>query len=451
MIDEENQQPKGPQRPPRKKRLRWGRIVLLLMVLAVVVTSIFWGTVWVYHTFINPTKVDVVASNSAIGTDEVLNKRINVLVLGTDDGDSEAEADEPKRTDAILIASFDPEKNEVSLLSIPRDTKVILPGHSSWEKANAAYAYGGVTMAKQTMANLLRIPIHYYVLADWEGFIKVIDLIGGVDLYVEKDMKYEDPYADLVIDIKQGYQHLDGKKAGEYVRFRNDELGDIGRVQRQQRFLKALAMQMFSLQNIAKIPAIFTTIGDYVQTDMTTLTILRAINSFKILDGNKVKSGMLYGDFDDETGISYWRTNRTLVEESLREVDIPFFDKPDGLTQDPLAGSEYAPIYNIPPKSNADEDDKKEDDKKVEEKASSDEKTTTEKSSSSSTTTEKPTISNTPTPSAVPKPSTSPSTNTNTAPSNNTAPSTSTNKPASSGNTSTSKPVISNKPTNATR
>ena len=108
-------------------------------------------------------------------------------------------------------------------------------------------------MAKQTVANLLRVPIHYYALANWRGFIDVVNLIGGVDIYVDKDMYYEDPYADLVIDIKHGYQHMDGETAGKYVRFRKDELGDIGRVQRQQKFLKAAAEQMFSVQNVAKI------------------------------------------------------------------------------------------------------------------------------------------------------------------------------------------------------
>jgi LCP family protein required for cell wall assembly len=89
---------------------------------------------------------------------------------------------------------------------------VRLPGHRDYDKINAAYAYGGVAMAKQTVANLLRIPIHYYALVNWQGFIEVMNIIGGVDLYVDKDMHYEDPYADLVIDIKHGYQHLDGKK-----------------------------------------------------------------------------------------------------------------------------------------------------------------------------------------------------------------------------------------------
>ena len=224
-----------PQRPHRKRRLRWGRLVFFIVLLAAVVTAGFWGAVWCYDNLIAPPKVDVVGADSKITADETLNSRINVLLLGIDDGDSEAAESEPKRTDAMMLASFDPEGNEVALVSMPRDTMVQIPGHKGYDKINAAYAYGGVILAKQTVANLLRVPIHYYVLVDWRAFKESIDLIGGVDLYVDKDMYYEDPYADLVIDIKHGYQHLNGELAGQYVRFRKDELGDIGRVQRQQK------------------------------------------------------------------------------------------------------------------------------------------------------------------------------------------------------------------------
>ena len=229
-----------------------------------------------------------------------------------------------KRTDAMMLASFDPGDNKVALLSLPRDTKVQIPGRAGWDKLNAAYAYGGVMMAKQTVANLLQVPIHYYVLVDWRAFIDVIDLIGGVDLYVEKDMYYEDPYADLVIDIKHGYQHLDGKRAGEYVRFRKDELGDIGRVQRQQKFMKAAAAQIFNIDTVTKIPALFSTVDRHVETDMNTLTMIKAANSFKLFGDEKVKSGMLYGNFDDTEGISYWATSREEVQKSLDEIGIPY-------------------------------------------------------------------------------------------------------------------------------
>ena len=328
-------------RRSKRRRLRWGRLFVLLVILAVLLTSVFWGSVWVYNNIIHVPEKKVVAADPAIEKDEKLNQRINVLLLGIDDGDSEADDSEPKRTDAMIIASFDPGQGKISMISLPRDTMVILPGHTQYEKINAAYTYGGVTMAKQTVANLLRIPIHYYALANWQGFIEIINLIGGVDLYVDKDMHYEDPYAKLKIDIKHGYQHLDGEKSGQYVRFRSDELGDIGRVQRQQKFLKALGLQMFSIENITKIPKLLATAKEYIETDMDTATMLKAARSFNILKDNNIKSGMLYGNFYDSpsSGISYWRANRADIEKSLTEVDIPFMAVNAGASaDDPVQG-----------------------------------------------------------------------------------------------------------------
>ena len=326
---------------PKRRRLRWGRLFMLLVIMAVLLTSVFWGSVWVYTNIIHAPEKKVVAADPAIEKDEKLNKRINVLLLGIDDGDSEASNSEPKRTDAMIVVSFDPEEHKISTLSLPRDTMVLLPGHTNYEKINAAYTYGGVAMAKQTVANLLRIPIHYYALANWKGFIEIINLIGGVDLYVDKDMHYEDPYANLKIDIKHGYQHLDGEKSGQYVRFRSDELGDIGRVQRQQKFLKALGLQMFSVENITKIPKLMATAKEYIETDMDTATMLKAARSFKIMSDNNIRSGMLYGNFYDSptSGISYWRANRADIEKSLTEVDIPFMAVKSGSDgDDPVQG-----------------------------------------------------------------------------------------------------------------
>ncbi|MCD7974470.1 MAG: LCP family protein [Phascolarctobacterium sp.] len=316
-------------RPGKKRKLRWGRLLLLLVSYSVLLTVAFWSSVWIYDNLINPPHVNVTVAEESKVSEEKLRDRINVLLLGVDDGDSEAGESEPKRTDAILLLSFDPQKNDVALLSIPRDTNVVLPGHRDTDKINAAYAYGGVVMAKQTVANLLKVPVHYYVLANWRGFIDCVNLIGGVDIYVEKDMYYEDPYADLLINIKHGYQHMDGKTAGEYVRFREDELGDIGRVQRQQKFLKAAAEQIFSIQNLPKISSLMAMLGKYVETDLNTLTLLKAVNSFKFFGDDKIRSGMLYGQFDDTTGISYWNTDRESVNRSLDELKIPHMDDSD--------------------------------------------------------------------------------------------------------------------------
>jgi polyisoprenyl-teichoic acid--peptidoglycan teichoic acid transferase len=306
-----------------KRRVRWGRLFLLVIIMCALVAGCFFLGRMAFKIFFAP-RVPVVAATEDIGTDEVLNKRINVLLLGIDDGDSEDFGkDAPKRTDAMMVVSFDTEHNEVSILSIPRDTRVSIPGHRAPDKINAAYAYGGIKLAKQTVANLLQIPIHYYILANWQGFIQIMDILGGVDLYVDHNMNYEDPYANLKIHLQQGFQHLDGEKAGEYVRFRHDELGDIGRVQRQQKFFKALAGEFFSVGNVVKLPSIAGALEKNVETDMDTLTMIRAANSFKLFGGERVQSEMIYGDFKTIDGLSYWVTSPKQVTKSLDELKIP--------------------------------------------------------------------------------------------------------------------------------
>ena len=309
-------------RPVRKKRkLRWGRLVFVLLVLAVLLTGAFWGTVWIYDNFINPPKVDVVGASDKITQNEKLNKRINILLLGIDDGDSDAAPDEPKRTDAMMLASFDPGDNKVALLSLPRDTKVQIPGRAGWDKLNAAYAYGGVMMAKQTVANLLQVPIHYYVLVDWRAFIDVIDLIGGVDLYVEKDMYYYDDWDDFLIDLPAGQQHLDGKKAIQYVRYRDEE-GDIGRIKRQQKFMMAVYEKIASAQILTKMPGLVSEIMKMVKTDLPVSDMLAMGGA---LHGMMKEQGGLQmatvpgtPEYIDE--ISYWIPDITDLREQMVDM-----------------------------------------------------------------------------------------------------------------------------------
>ncbi len=306
-----------------KRRIRWGRVCLFIVIICAIIAGCFFVGQMAFKIFFAP-KIPVVAATENIGTDEKLNRRINVLLLGVDDGDSvDFGKGIPQRTDAMLVVSFDPDNNEVSLLSIPRDTRVTIPGQRGLDKINAAYAYGGIKLAKQTVANLLQIPIHYYVLANWQGFIQIMDILGGIDIYVEHNMNYEDPYANLQIHLKQGYQHLNGKEAGEYVRFRHDELGDIGRVQRQQKFFKALSSEFFQVGNVVKLPMLIEALGKNTKTDMDTFTMIRAANSFKIFGGERVQSEMIYGDFKTIDGLSYWVTSPKQLTKSLDELKIP--------------------------------------------------------------------------------------------------------------------------------
>lgn len=310
--------------PRARYRIRWQRVFLLALLFFVTVTALTGATLYLYSNYFYTYKPSQTAmSNAVLKTDEKLNNRVNILLLGVDDPDNENPDSTVRRSDTMIVASISPKYGTINLLSIPRDTRVAIPGRQGLDKITHSYAYGGAALAAKTVEGLLDIPISYYTALDWQGFIKVIDILGGVDLYVEQNMKYEDPYANLTIELSKGYQHLDGEKAGQYVRFRHDELGDIGRVQRQQRFLKALSQELLQVGTIPKIPSLVSTVSQYVSTDMTMFTMLKLVNTMKATQPDGFQAEMLPGDFADIDGMSYWIPDK---KETRRLVQRLFSD-----------------------------------------------------------------------------------------------------------------------------
>ena len=312
-----------PQRPKRRK-IRWKRLVVLLVFLLIILTSFSWAAVYTYKKVFS---VPAMATTKVETSKQVepVSKYINILLLGVDDGDQENPG-APKRSDTMIVASLNPDDGKINLLSIPRDTKVIIPGQKGNEKITHAFFYGGSNLAVRTVEDLLQIPIHHTVVIDWQAFIKTIDLLGGVDLYVENNMNYEDPYADLAIHLSKGYQHLDGNQSGQYVRFRSDELGDIGRVQRQQRFLKALMEQTLQFSNILKIPSVIQVMDQYVTTDITGMKIAKLANTLRKFKAGNLSTEMLPGNFATINGVSYWVHNKEQTQqlvEGMLAADYP--------------------------------------------------------------------------------------------------------------------------------
>lgn len=308
------------RRVQRRRKIRWDRIFILLLLFLTAVVALAGATVYAYLNIVgNPSSVPVAKSVTERPM-ETLKNRVNILLLGVDDKDRDNPYDTARRSDTMMVASICPEDGTVKLLSLPRDTKVAIPGRKGYDKLNHAYAYGGAELARSTVEQFLQIPINYYVVIDWQAFIKVIDILGGVDLYVEHNMNYQDPYADLDINIEKGYQHLDGEKAGQYVRFRSDELGDIGRVQRQQRFLKALAKQTMQVGTILKVPALVNTINQYVDTDMSVMTMVKVGNSLKSFNAGNLTTEMLPGDFATIDGLSYWIPDKEQTKQLVETM-----------------------------------------------------------------------------------------------------------------------------------
>ncbi len=230
-----------------------------------------------------------------------------LLVMGVDSNyDSHnPNSFEGVRTDSMMLVRVSPDKNTVSIVSIPRDSKVFIGKGQGIDKINAAYAYGGAKLAVSTIENSFGIPIDNYVVINSQGIREVVDAIGGVKVYVEKPMKYTDRTAKLSINFDKGYYTMNGEQAEGYLRFRHDALGDIGRVRRQQTFLSALARKFKDPWMLTRIPALVQTGSKYIDTDLPTPTLMKLAWFGKDLDMDHIRVATLPGH-PSRTGISYW-------------------------------------------------------------------------------------------------------------------------------------------------
>lgn len=247
-----------------------------------------------------------------------------IMVLGVD-----RRADDVGRSDTLMVASIDKEAEKAALLSIPRDTRVPIEGHG-YDKINHAYAYGGHALSQKSVESLLGVPMDYYILVDIKAFERIIDAIGGVDIDVEKRMYYEDPWDDdggLVIDLYPGEQHMDGKKAIEYVRYRDGE-GDIGRIGRQQKFMKAVLAKLISPEILPRIPSVVEEVKSSIDTDMSVSELLEFAGLLKSVQNQGLTAQMVPGKPAYYSDISYWipdivETRSELLAELGRSMTEP--------------------------------------------------------------------------------------------------------------------------------
>lgn len=262
---------------------------------------------------------------------------VNILVLGIDARPEE----KMTRSDTMMLVHAEPETGKVVVISIPRDTKVRLEGKEN--KINSANAIGGPEAACKAVEKLLDVKVDYYVLTNFKGFEKIIDILGGVTIDVESNMynRYEG------INLRKGdNQHLNGKKALGYVRFRDDALGDISRTQRQQKFLKALADEMLQTKTIFKIPALIPELKANVQTNMGTKTMLKLAQEAADFSKENLITQTLPGYFydDPDTGASYWIVDE---KEAKKMIDTLLSGrKVDTIKESP---------FPVPPKKGRDE------------------------------------------------------------------------------------------------
>jgi len=229
-----------------------------------------------------------------------------VLLLGTDarPGDKNWGVG---RTDSIIVADVNLKNNRLVLLSIPRDSRVDIPGHGL-DKINAAIDYGGPELTAQVVSKLIGMPVSYYALVDWNGFQDIVDTVGGVTIDVQQNMYHYDSSdgPEYTIDLHKGVQHLDGRQALEFVRFRDGALGDIGRTRRQQEFLKALARQVMQPGNLIKLPVLIPEIKKCVKTNLGLREMLTLAWAARNFNRAQIVTQTLPGQFLTIDGLSYW-------------------------------------------------------------------------------------------------------------------------------------------------
>ncbi|MBP3448311.1 MAG: LCP family protein [Clostridia bacterium] len=195
----------------------------------------------------------------------------NLVVFGTDEGG--------ERSDVIMIFSVDPRTDRLSLMSVPRDTKVQINGRN--QKINAAMALGEESLAISTLKELLGIEIHDYLTVNFQAVATIIDELGGIEFNVPSNMKYKDPDQDLYIDIKKGLQILNGEDSVKVLRFRQYVMGDLDRNKVQQDFFKAAFEQKFQPKYIKKVPAIYELVENNTKSSLSTKELLSYLNTVK--------------------------------------------------------------------------------------------------------------------------------------------------------------------------
>ena len=237
---------------------------------------------------------------------KMLSRYQNILVIGVDSNGPNTMPFSGVRSDTMIILNVDVHGKSVNAISIPRDSKVYLADEHGIQKINAAYALGGIELTKKTIEETLGIKIHNYVIVNAEGVRKLIDAIGGVPIYVEQNMHYRDYSGKLYIDLIKGNQVLDGRQSEGYLRFRKDYLGDIGRVHRQQKFIKALIEKVKSPEALRKIPEALKIASLYTRTDLNLYQMSQYAAIAREIDLNKVEFVMLPGAPNKKGITSYW-------------------------------------------------------------------------------------------------------------------------------------------------
>jgi len=265
-----------------------------------------------------------------------LTRPVNILVMGIKVISSDLDNPPPETqnlgyhalvnsfeglSDTMLLLRFNPEAQKIAVLSIPRDTRTYVEG-VGMTKINAANVEGGPALSAKTASELLSgVGIDRYIRINVQGVEKLVDALGGVTVYVPRDMKYQDDSQHLYINLKAGKQHLNGNQVQQFLRFRYDKYGDIGRIQRQQMVMRALMEQALNPTTLARMPKILSVIQSHIDTNLTVEELLALVGFGVKTERSQVQMLMVPGDFsgNGQREVSYWLPNRRRIQTMMAQ------------------------------------------------------------------------------------------------------------------------------------
>lgn len=313
MNDKSSKEQNNKQVKKKKKKRGQGRgffyFGTILLVILIFFAGLWLKAAWdeAFEIVIPADKGSSSGGSAAEPDPEFLPDVMTVLMLGLDS------RDEAMRTDTIMLLTLNQRNDEINIISIPRDMRVEIPGRGL-DKINHAHAFGGVRLTREAVENFLGIKVDYYMTTDFTGFESIVDILGGIEYDVETKMRY---YAsDVTIELDPGPQLLDGDKALQYVRWRSDGYGDLGRVQRQQKLLTAILEEMLAFRNVLKVHRLIPELAQNIKTDLELSRALSLANKLKNVDIAEINTFTLPGTVGSIQGISYVLPE----EEGIRQL-----------------------------------------------------------------------------------------------------------------------------------
>ncbi|MDH5049695.1 LCP family protein [Enterococcus faecalis] len=237
----------------------------------------------------------------------------SVLLLGIDTGDDGRV--EQGRSDTTIVATVNPRDKQTTLVSLARDTYVDIPGQGKQDKLNHAYAFGGASLAMDTVENYLNIPINHYVSINMAGLKELVNAVGGIE--VNNNLTFSQDGYDFTI----GKISLDGEQALSYSRMRYDDPnGDYGRQERQRKVIEGIVQKVLSLNSVSNYQEILTAVSDNMKTDLSFDDMKKIALDYRSAFG-KVKQDQLQGTGFMQDGVSYQRVDEqelTRVQQELK-------------------------------------------------------------------------------------------------------------------------------------